>query len=730
MADIDLLWLTIATALVLLMQGGFLLLEAGLTRAKNYINVAVKNLADLGLAFILFWLFGYALMFGTDVGGLFGASQFGIDFSSATPDTISFFVFQMVFAGTTVTIISGAIAERTAFGGYIGIVFVMALVYPIYGHWVWGGGWLAELGFVDFAGSTVVHSIGGWAALAAVIIIGARRGRFGDGKANAIHASNLPLAMTGGILLFVGWIGFNGGSVLAFDASVPGVVAITMLGGASGLVTALFLTWYRSGYPVPAAPLNGLLAGLVAVTAAPHAFSAVSAAIVGMIGAIVGLRIERLLEEREIDDAVGAIPVHLGAGAWGTLAVGIFGQGDSLGTDLSRLEQTGVQLLGVGAAAAFGFGVCYLAFKTIDRVSPLRVPPEHEDDGLNVAEHNEPSALLDLLQGMEYQSRTGAISEPIEAEPFTEVGQVADQFNNLTAGLRSMAAIAEKIAAGQLDVEVVPRSTQDTFGIAFQRMVGDLRATVGGISSSVDDLSQSASSLSRITEEVEAGAEVQDAGVAKGISAFREVDGLITDLVSNIDNLGVRTNRALDALVVSIGDDESGSEDDLKASVGAIQGSADEISSIVDVVRSIVDTTKLLALNASIEAARAGEHGKSFSVVAEEVRNLASETMGSLEEIEQVVARLHEAAGGAAGVVDRVVGDVRSLSQEFAEVSGGVDGVANSLQSQAAEAQSAMASISAVTEKNLKAIGQFRTVTESVETGARQVDQRLARFAT
>ncbi len=746
MSDLDQLWLMIATALVLLMQGGFLLLEAGMTRAKNYINVAVKNLADLGMAVILFWLFGYGLMFGSNQFGVVGFSDFALDLSTADPSTTAFFLFQVVFAGTTVTIISGAIAERTAFTGYIGIVLAMAVVYPIFGHWVWGdGGWLAGLGFVDFAGSTVVHSMGGWAALAAAIVIGPRRGRFPEnGEPNPIRPSNLPLAMTGVLVLWFGWIGFNGGSTLAFDRSVPAVVAITILGASSGLVTALFWTWWRSGYPVPIAPLNGALAGLVSVTAGAHAMSALSACIVGAVGAIVALRIEHLLEQKKIDDAVGAIPVHLGAAAWGTLAVGIFGRADSLGTDLGRISQIGSQLVGIVAAGLWGFGFCYMAFRFIDSHWPLRVPPEHEDDGLNVAEHREPSALLDLMQHIEYQARTGAISEPIAAESFTEVGQIADQFNTLTSELRSMAAVAERIADGRLDVNVMPRSDQDLFGVAFRRMVGDLRATVRGISSTASELTNSASSLGDLANEVEHGVGVQHESVERSEVAFDQVSRLIDQLVNEADVLGDRTSRALVELSGRMdstrrdGTPDSGdslSEDeavnlDLRQAVSAIKGSAEDITSMVDAVRSIADTTNLLALNAHIESARAGEHGKAFAVVADEVRDLATETMTSLQEIEQMVTVLQDKATSAVEFVDSVVGEVDSLAEVFSGITVGVNAAAEDLKSQAGEARAAVGAIGEVSKQNAVAASEFRTLSQTVESGAEQVGDQLSRFRT
>ncbi len=749
MTDLDQMWLLIATALVLLMQGGFLLLEAGMTRTKNYINVAVKNLADLGLALLLFWLFGYGLMFGTDRLGFAGFSDFGLDLTTADASTATFFLFQVVFAGTTVTIISGAIAERTAFGGYIGIVLAMAFIYPIYGHWVWGdGGWLTSLGFTDFAGSTVVHSIGGWAALAAIIVIGPRRGRFNaDGESNPIRPSNLPLAMTGVIVLWFGWIGFNGGSVLAFDSSVAGVVAVTMMGGASGLVASLLFTWWRSGYPVPTAPLNGALAGLVAVTAGAHVLSTATAVLVGAIGAVVALGVEHLLEKNQLDDAVGAIPVHLGAGIWGTLAVGLFGRQDVLGTELSRIGQIGVQLLGIGAAAVWGFGACWLAFRIIDSVAPLRVPAEHEDDGLNVAEHKEPSALVDLLQHIHHQANTGAITEPIQAESFTEVGQIADQFNTLTTELKSMAALAEDIADGRLDVDVMPRSDQDVFGIAFRRMVRDLRSTVRGIASTATELTNSAGSLGELADEVKVGVGVQHESVERSSVAFDEVGLLIDRLVGEADLLADSTGRALSGLArrmdhnhgTPASTDPTGSpgpdaamagDTDIRQAVLAIEGSADEISSVVGAIQGIADTTNLLALNAHIESARAGKHGKAFVVVANEVRDLATETTRALSSIEELIADLQGKAAGAVGIVDSVVGEVADLSGSFSQITSGVNETAETLRAHAVEARDAIGSIGEVSQRNASVASEFQELSRTVQQEAGNVEHQLARFQT
>ena len=255
---VDILWVAICTALVLLMQGGFLCLETGLTRNKNNINVALKNLADLGISIVVFWALGFGLMFGDTWNGWLGIADYSADLTQKGAWFSVFLIFQAMFCGTTVTIVSGAVAERLRFNGYLVIALLMSgLIYPIFGHWVWGGafvgssgGWLAERGFVDFAGSTVVHSTGGWGALTVLLIIGYRMGRFGaDGRAVPIPGANLPMSTLGVILLWLGWFGFNGGSTLALDDRIPRVLTNTIFAGAAGLVTTLVLSFvvYRRG---------------------------------------------------------------------------------------------------------------------------------------------------------------------------------------------------------------------------------------------------------------------------------------------------------------------------------------------------------------------------------------------------------------------------------------------------------------------------------------------------
>ncbi|MCX7633593.1 MAG: ammonium transporter [Turneriella sp.] len=464
----DQLWVLFASALVLFMQAGFLCVESGLTRSKNSINVAIKNVTDFGVATVAFWLLGFGLMFGQSYAGITGTSGFLAIFNGGSGWISTFFIYQLMFCGTASTIVSGAVAERMSFTAYvIGTAIISLIVYPLGGHWAWGGaiaetgkGWLAAKGFVDFAGSTVVHSVGGWVALAALLHIGARAGRFGeDGNVNKMNPSNLPLAMLGGIILWFGWIGFNGGSTLALNEQVGPIIAKTLLAGAVGMLAALFSGWLKQGYAEATQPLNGSLAGLVAITAGCHAVNEWQAALIGLVGGLLVLPAEKLLEKLKIDDAVGAIPVHLVAGIWGTLAVGIFGDMQKLGTGLSRGEQIGIQLLGIFCIGAFAFSVAYLLLGIINRILPLRVSYEDEKNGLNISEHRARTDLVDLFFVMDHQKKTGDLSYDVPVEPFTEVGQIAERYNEVLAKVRS--TLAENERAKQELVEAYKKVQEE-----------------------------------------------------------------------------------------------------------------------------------------------------------------------------------------------------------------------------------------------------------------------------
>jgi len=421
--------------LVFVMQAGFLCLESGLVRSKNSINVAAKNITDFTISSTIFWAVGFAIMFGDSVSGFFGTSYFFFG-DGASPQLIAIFLFQMMFCGTAATLVSGAVAERMSYIGYIIVtVTISLLIYPWIGHWVWAGiisdtatGWLEMQGFIDFAGSTVVHSVGGWVALAAILVIGPRLGRY-DVVGRRIPGSNLPMAILGGMLIWFGWFGFNGGSTLGWTDAVPGILLNTCLAAFWGGITATILKYKAEGYIDVGHIMNGTLGGLVAITANCYAVSVSAAVFIGLFAGVIVFYGEKLLEKKQIDDAIGVIPVHLFAGIWGTLAVAFFGDSAILGTDLSMFGQLKIQLIGIITVGLFSFTIAYTVFRIMNHFYPMRVSEKSELIGLNVAEHQETTEVFDLLSAMNKQQQKSDFSSQVPVEPFTEVGQIAQQYN-------------------------------------------------------------------------------------------------------------------------------------------------------------------------------------------------------------------------------------------------------------------------------------------------------------
>ena len=371
---LDTIALLMCAVLVIHMKPGFALLEAGLHGSKNAVNIFMKNYATFAIAGIAYWAIGFSIMYGS---GLF-LSGYEAELFPGAAD----FFFQMVFAATAATIVSGAIGGRMKFGAYLVFALMMtAVIYPFLGSWHWGGGWLAELGFYDFAGSSVVHAVGGFAALGGIMALGPRLGRYVNGKVMAMPGHNLPLAGVGVFLLWIGWFGFNGGSQLAFSTvedarAIATVFLNTNLAAAAGAFTALMLSWAIFKKPDFSMTLNGVIAGLVSITAGPDVINGIWAVLVGAIGGVVVTYSILLLDRLKLDDPVGAVSAHGTAGVWGTLAVGIFG-----GANL------GVQLLGTLAYAGAAFGVTFVLFLALKAVMGIRVHAQEEVIGLDVAEH-------------------------------------------------------------------------------------------------------------------------------------------------------------------------------------------------------------------------------------------------------------------------------------------------------------------------------------------------------
>lgn len=395
--SIDTIWILVAAVLVMFMQPGFALVESGFTRQKNTANILMKNLMDFSIGSLGFWLIGYTIMYGEDVGGFIGKMSlfFNSDAINGVPDKASL-MFQTVFAATAATIVSGAVAERTKFSAYlIFSVAITVIIYPISGHWVWGGGWLSELGFHDFAGSTVVHSVGAWVGLIGAAMVGPRLGKYGKaGEPKAIPGSNLALGALGVFILWFGWFGFNPGSQLA-AAGEENAVAIshifitTNLAAAAGAVTAMALTWMKYKRPGLSITLNGALAGLVAITAGCDAVSPGGAVVIGIIAGVVlvyGVAfIDRVLK---VDDPVGAVSVHGLSGAVGTLLVGLFSTTEGLFYG-GGAKLLGIQAVGVLAVAAWAMGLGFILFFILKKTIGIRVSRRIEEEGLDVYEHGE-----------------------------------------------------------------------------------------------------------------------------------------------------------------------------------------------------------------------------------------------------------------------------------------------------------------------------------------------------
>ncbi len=397
---LDTVWVIVAAILVFFMQAGFAMVESGFTRSKSAVNIMMKNMMDLSIGTISFWAIGFAVMFGNG-NGLFGYSGFFVDTSNvesysalgwSSVPVLAAFIFQAVFAATAATIVSGAVAERIKFGSYMLVsALITIIIYPISGHWGWGGGWLSELGFTDFAGSTIVHSVGGFGALAAVIVLGPRKGKFGiDGKPHAIPGHNIPLATLGVFILWMGWYGFNPGSTMAADASAIGHIAVTTtLSAASSSLVAFFTTYLIYKRADVGMTLNGALAGLVGITAGCASTTPVGALIIGSICGIVVVYSVLFFDKIKIDDPVGAISVHGVCGMVGTLLLGFLDSGNGVfyaeGSD--GWSFLGVQALGIVSVCAWAFFSMFILMILIKKTIGVRVSEEAEVVGLDYSEH-------------------------------------------------------------------------------------------------------------------------------------------------------------------------------------------------------------------------------------------------------------------------------------------------------------------------------------------------------
>ncbi|MEM7295915.1 MAG: ammonium transporter, partial [Pseudomonadota bacterium] len=684
-SNVDHIWTMTAAGLVFLMQAGFMLLEAGSVRSKNSVNVAQKNLIDFLLATVGFGAVGFSIMFGVSHAGWFGWSS-EIAFFSASEDwSMTFFVFQLVFCGTAATIVSGAVAERMTMGGYILCTMLIALlIYPIVGHWAWGGllngqdePWLAAMGFMDFAGGVVVHSVGAWVGLAVIMIIGARRGRFdAKGKPVTLHRHSPILATVGCIIIWVGWIGFNGGSTTAGTSDFAKIVQNTMISGGVAGAVALIVGRATLGYFTPISAINGALAGLVAITPGCDVMTGQGAMLLGAVSGVLIRASEAFFEHVfKLDDPLGAVSVHGVCGAFGTIMLAVLAPSDALVLG-SRADQIVVQIVGVVSVFAWAFGVAWVILSIVSKVtapkgggSGLRVSEQAEEIGLNVSEHRVPlgtgalhqalhqiakapdqpfqrivlergdeayemSQLVNQLMGelsdamVELEdvvcaASAGDFSKRIDADKYSGAPQrICRDINSINEtcerGLTLLQKRVTRLAAGDLvsPIEEQMEGQFAEFKTSLTEATAVLRETIGSIKSSADGARLSADDIVNASRELSDKATAQRKRVDGALPVLGEVSAISERNSTYTEKAAALCEHALGEAQASMEAASSALE-----SMEGADAAAVEIDEAVTTVEDIAQQINFLAVNAGVEASHAqraeGSNG-GFKILARE----------------------------------------------------------------------------------------------------------------
>ena len=654
--DVDLVWVAVASCLVLFMQAGFLMLETGLVRSKNTINVAVKNLVDIALGMVMFFVVGFGLMFGLSQGGWIGSSHFGLG-DYLGEKQLMFFLFQATFMATAATIVSGAVAERIRFFAYVIVsIVVSVLIYPIFGHWTWGGGWLSEMGLHDFAGSTVVHSVGGWVALAGVIVLGPRLHKYdAQGKPRVITGHNLPAAVLGTFILWFGWFGFNGGSLLNPKSPGIGLILVnTTLAAAVGCVMGFLASYVMRRRVTVEYGINGLLGGLVAITAGCDVVSPRAALFIGAMAGLLSAGVILLLEYiLKLDDVVGAFAVHGACGAWGTIAVALFHAHDKM----SMLTYLRVQAVGVLACMVWAFGIGLVLFLLLRTFSRIRVDEKDEELGLNITEHDARTSWLDLMYSMDEIARgEGDLTRRVDVEHGTHVGVIAATFNRILENL------------GRLVHSVKTNSERmEQAGVEFSNAALGISGEVENQSASMEEISSIVENYKVALREIHDNVDLQDRSMEAVQNQLKSLAGGYRFINEGLRETG-DIARACGKNV------EQGRKDitELEKGMGNITESSRRVTELVMVLTDISERLSLLSLNASIEAARSGESGRGFAVVAEEINKLSESTARNTKEASHYLLDVESTVGEGAAALQTAV-------QSFQAITGEIDALVSRL---------------------------------------------------
>ncbi len=751
-SPLDQAWLAIAAILVFTMQIGFLFLEAGTVRSKNSINVAMKNFVDFVLTTLIFAAIGFSLMFGTSIGGVVGWSGALVfpDFDNVSLAT--FFLFQVMFCGTASTIVSGAVAERMKFDAYLLYTLLIAgFIYPIVGHWAWGGlltgagqGWLEALGYIDFAGSSVVHIVGGVCSLAALIVIGPRIGRFtADGQPVRIQGHSPVLTMAGILLLWVGWLGFNAGGTTVGSVDFGRALVNTLLAGAAGSCAAMVVGRLQDGYYMPERTSNGLIGGLVAITAGCLTATSHGALLTGIAGGLTAILGQDLIERRwKLDDAVGAVAVHALAGMVGILAVPWAAAAERLPHD--RWHQFLVQGTGAVAIAVFTFLLCWPALLLARRWGILRISREEELAGLNQSEHHARLGTGELQAVVTELSRGDAdLSSRVRVEEGDESADLAHAFNGFLDRLEAdQRRIDEELITvhARADLENARRQRMEVERAAAEearlreeareasRRAARLESLLGSFDATV---AQAVETLLRASSALDGTAGRLSADVARTSSdASSALDGA-RDALDNATAVAAATEQLADSTrsiaeqmdmvrEVTVCATEAGQEG--VRLIESLRESATSISSVVDFIQSVAHESNLLALNASIEAARAGEAGQGFAVVAREVKGLSHQTAQAAQTVMAQIEGIGSAVDLATRAMTSIAGSIERTEAAALSVASSTSQQGDATADINRRAADAAATSSLLRER----IGSLSAGAQSVETSADEVRNAAA----